>query len=164
MRLWPGEFNVHSSDYLYSLATVLLILCLAECAYWYLTSTHKDKHVTSTHLITCYENFVEFTSFVRSSLTNVRCPGSSGGCGLGEVRQLVIFDPLLTHFPSLSSRWILSIVATAWVGSTITCVVLFALSLPRHSYCMLSQFTSGSLKIDLVKSGLYVFMIRRLMI
>ena len=115
----------------------------------------------SLHSFRAIGNFVTFTCLVRSSLTNVRCPGSPGGCGLGEVGQLIIFDPLLTHFPSLSSIWILSIVATALVGSFTASAILFALSLPRHSYCTLSQSTSWSLIIDLVKSGFYVFMIHR---
>ena len=82
-------------------------------------------------------NFGKFTC-----LNIVRCPRGSGGCGLGEVGQLINFDPPLTHSPSISSRWAISIVATAWVGSITTYVTIFALSLPRHSYCTLSEFTS----------------------
>ena len=87
-------------------------------------------------------NYVKFTCLVRSSLTNLRCPGKSSGCGLGEVGQLIYSDPPLTYSPSISSRWILSIVATAGVGSFTTTAIIFALNLPRHYHGMLSRLVT----------------------
>ena len=89
------------------------------------------------------ENYVTLMCLVRLSLTNtLRCPGSSGGCGLGEVGLLIYFDPSLTLSVSSSSKWILSIVAIAWVGSITAYVTLLALGLPIYSDGMLSQFTT----------------------
>ena len=65
MSLWPSEFNIDPSAYLYSLATVLLILALAECAYWYFTSTRMDTRSTSTHYIMCYGKFCQIYIFGR---------------------------------------------------------------------------------------------------
>ena len=81
-------------------------------------------------------NYLKLTSVVHSSLTDLRCPGSSGGCGLGEVGRLISSDPPLTHSPSISSTWVLSIVATAGVGLVSAYVTLLALSSPRASYGM----------------------------
>ena len=81
-------------------------------------------------------NYVKLTSVVHSSLTNLRCPGSSGGCGLGEVGRLIYYGSPLTHSPSISSRWVLSIVATAGVGLVTACVIILALTSPRSSYGM----------------------------
>lgn len=88
-------------------------------------------------------NFLEITCLLRSSLINVpRRPRSSGRCGLGKVGLLVYSDPPLTHSLSISSRWILAIVATAWAASITTYVTLFALGSSAYTNGMLSQFAA----------------------
>ena len=90
------------------------------------------------------KKYVKFICLVNSSLVNIlRYPSSPGGCGVGEVGLLMYSDPPLTHSLSISSRWILSIVATAWVGSIATYVTLSVLGLPGSSDGMLSQFTTA---------------------
>ena len=78
------------------------------------------------------------------SLTNIilRCPGSSSGCSLGEVGLPTRFDPSLTHSLSASSKWILSIVATALVGAITIYVILLVLGSKAYSNGMLSRFTT----------------------
>jgi hypothetical protein len=84
-----------------------------------------------------YEGYL---CFVRSSLTNLRCPGSSCGRGLGEVGQLVYSNPPLTRSPPISSKWALCAVTTAWVGVFGGILILFVLDAPGYSQGMLSQF------------------------
>ncbi len=90
-------------------------------------------------------NYAKFTCLVCSSLINIlRCPGGSRGCGLGEVGLPIYCDRSLTHSFSTSSKWILSIVAIAWVGSIATYVTLLALGSAAYSINgMPSQFTTA---------------------
>ena len=102
-----------------------------------LNSTHINKCLPSTHYVP-WEILANLHVSILSDVLAARV------VVVWEklIGQLINFDPLLTHSPSISSRWVLSIVATAWVGSITTCVIIFALGLPRHSYRTLSQFTS----------------------
>ena len=125
----------------------------------YLTSTRAQLP-----LITCYGKIGQIYMF-GPPITDDQCQMSwqLGWLWFGRSSsfQYLWSSVDRSDFPFLSSLWILSIVAIAWVGSITTYVILFALNLPRYSYRTLSQFTSWSLEIDLVKSGFYVSMIRR---
>jgi hypothetical protein len=57
------------------------------------------------------------------------------------VHSLFSYSPL-TYPPSISSKWILSVVATAWIASFATFVILFALDSPTVSNGMLNQPTA----------------------
>ena len=61
---------------------------------------------------------------------------------MGKVGLLIYFDSSLTHSLSTSSRWIISIVAIAWIGSTISYFALFAMGSPTYNKGMLNQFTT----------------------
>lgn len=91
VQRWLGV-DLHSST------AAVVVLSLAECVYfnWF------DKWFPSTHSV-LWRNHVKFTCLVHSSLTNIifRCPGSSGGCALGEVGLLIYFGPSFWHIPFL---------------------------------------------------------------
>ena len=140
MRIWPGKVNVVCSAWIsiHWLQGWSSFPLLNVC-----TPTHMDKCLPSIHLF-----YGEFSwNYMFAPLIADQCSQTSSQLGslwFGKSwsTRLSYSDPPLTHSLSISSRWILAIVATTWAASITTYVTLFALGSSAYTNGMLSQFAA----------------------